>query len=708
MQKSLTTKNHKGDSVIDLIDLAGDVYEDDDKILELVDIAFPAKQKSSLARRIVTKVNAPDMQILARCALPLLIAAYFLLIEKPPILLSLPALLIILLLFPFYHIHKYKKTKGRKSESDNFNILSANQIDLLGAHLTWLIDPLEPSPMMMLVVIVTIGNGLQHGYASFQNVLNITVWASPLTFLLRVYLIGTTLNSTGFLIFCAFLVGYCFILIGRSDRIQAMNESRTTHLELNNYKLKQLGMALQKSEMRYRNIFDNSTAAMVLLDNDMRIALVNARFEKLTRYTKSEIYDTKKKLSDIIDQDDLDRILRISRRRDRLGAAPFEYECKLKDKLNNTKYVIIRFNNTQWHERIMATIEDISIQKQARLALLKSNKKLRQTFALLSQSEKSYRNLFENTGTATILVGKNMRINMVNTKFTELTGYDKNEIIGKIRLSELIERRNLFRIRRFQIKQKKKGLPLPTEYECLMIDKFKNMKYVVMKTYSPPEQDISIVSFFDITERKRAEAALQEAHERLRLLSTTDELTQVANRRHFNERLTGEWNRLKREGLPLSLILCDVDYFKLFNDTYGHQLGDKCLQAVATAIVTTVKRSADLVARYGGEEFTVLMPNTDIFGATQIAEAARLAISNLQMPHEASQVARHVTLSLGVSTMIPSHLHTPDALIKDADNALYEAKRQGRNRVVIGDHGRQQMSGDQQDEQIIETMGTEE
>jgi diguanylate cyclase (GGDEF)-like protein len=136
--------------------------------------------------------------------------------------------------------------------------------------------------------------------------------------------------------------------------------------------------------------------------------------------------------------------------------------------------------------------------------------------------------------------------------------------------------------------------------------------------------------------------------------------------------------------MPLSLIMCDVDCFKSYNDTYGHQRGDQCLSAIAEALKKAVKRSGDLVARYGGEEFTVIMPNTDLQGAFALAEKTRIAILNLKIPSKSSVVSPYVTLSLGVSSLIPSHLLTPDAIIKDADDALYEAKRLGRNRYVAG------------------------
>ena len=181
--------------------------------------------------------------------------------------------------------------------------------------------------------------------------------------------------------------------------------------------------------------------------------------------------------------------------------------------------------------------------------------------------------------------------------------------------------------------------------------------------------------------RRLAEASLAQANSDLKRLATVDSLTGVANRRHFDEYLAQEWKRLAREHSPLSLILCDVDYFKAYNDTYGHQAGDQCLQAVAEAIRGTLKRPADLVARYGGEEMVVVLPNTDRQGAIHVAEAIRAALRALQIPHRGSTVSEYVTLSCGVATAVPMPHSAPQALIAQADHHLYQAK-QGRDRVV--------------------------
>lgn len=174
---------------------------------------------------------------------------------------------------------------------------------------------------------------------------------------------------------------------------------------------------------------------------------------------------------------------------------------------------------------------------------------------------------------------------------------------------------------------------------------------------------------------------LQEANRKLELLSIMDGLTGVFNRRHFNAFLDHEWKRAVRENAEFSLIMIDIDYFKVYNDTYGHQGGDDCLKQVASVMQVIVNRSSDLVARYGGEEFSIVLPNTDAMGAWRVAEAVRSGIENLHIDHKNSKACPYVTISLGVATCLPSTYDNETLLIADADKALYQAKQEGRNRI---------------------------
>ncbi len=167
----------------------------------------------------------------------------------------------------------------------------------------------------------------------------------------------------------------------------------------------------------------------------------------------------------------------------------------------------------------------------------------------------------------------------------------------------------------------------------------------------------------------------------LKRLSSEDELTGVPNRRSFENYLEQEWRRAIRYGVSLSLILVDIDFFKAYNDTYGHQSGDQCLKQVATVLNDTLHRPADFMARYGGEEFVIILPNTDINGGEFIAEKLREGVEALGIIHSSSLAGEHVTISLGVATAIPSQDSSPSELVTAADQALYLAKQEGRNRV---------------------------
>ncbi|MUG94438.1 diguanylate cyclase [Scytonema sp. UIC 10036] len=191
------------------------------------------------------------------------------------------------------------------------------------------------------------------------------------------------------------------------------------------------------------------------------------------------------------------------------------------------------------------------------------------------------------------------------------------------------------------------------------------------------EQNALLLS--EIEKRVQVESALQTANDKLRELVWVDSLTQVSNRRFLDDYLQREWQRSAREQLPLSFILCDIDCFKSYNDTYGHVAGDDCLRKVARAIHYAVRRPADLVARYGGEEFAVVLPNTNFHGAVRVAENVRLRVKELKIPHSSSFVKNYITLSMGIATKVPVNPSLPETLIAASDKALYQAKLQGRN-----------------------------
>jgi len=185
--------------------------------------------------------------------------------------------------------------------------------------------------------------------------------------------------------------------------------------------------------------------------------------------------------------------------------------------------------------------------------------------------------------------------------------------------------------------------------------------------------------------RARVRNHLELKHQRdlLERIAMIDGLTGVANRRCFDRTLKNEWRRAMRSADPLALVLADVDHFKAYNDTYGHQDGDDCLRAIARTFEEQTQRSSDLVARYGGEEFVCLLPSTTIDGARQLASALCQAVRDLAIPHQTSSCGTTVSVSLGVSCVVPHHGLTPDDVLRHADTLLYRAKHAGRNQLVI-------------------------
>ena len=186
---------------------------------------------------------------------------------------------------------------------------------------------------------------------------------------------------------------------------------------------------------------------------------------------------------------------------------------------------------------------------------------------------------------------------------------------------------------------------------------------------------------FLILNTHRIENDLKRASRKIENLANMDGLTNLFNRRYFDKKLSEEFSRLQRTSQPLSLIIADLDFFKLYNDTYGHQAGDDCLRTVASILKKAAGRISDIAARYGGEEFVILLPNTDQSGSLKVAEAIRESLAAEAIPHETSTVKDTVTLTMGVATVTPNRSITPEMLVKFADQALYTGKANGKDRI---------------------------
>jgi two-component system chemotaxis family response regulator WspR len=220
---------------------------------------------------------------------------------------------------------------------------------------------------------------------------------------------------------------------------------------------------------------------------------------------------------------------------------------------------------------------------------------------------------------------------------------------------------------------------LPDKVELLARIRAHSKAYLVQK-----ERDEAFNAVSKMQEQlEKMNVELQRSNQELKRLSSLDGLTGVANRRRFDETLHEEWQRAARTGLPISLIFGDIDYFKRYNDHYGHQAGDDCLRKVAGALQATVHRPADLVSRYGGEEFVLILPDTTQSGAMTIAEKILAAVDRLDIPHEFSEAADHISLSIGVATLCPAADEPAERLVELADQALYRAKERGRHHIEV-------------------------
>lgn len=235
----------------------------------------------------------------------------------------------------------------------------------------------------------------------------------------------------------------------------------------------------------------------------------------------------------------------------------------------------------------------------------------------------------------------------------------------------------------FCVSQSQSGVDHEADYRALTRDgSYVWIRDVVHVVRKDGEVEALVGFMFDISERKKNEEELLRLQRELEVLSYRDGLTNVSNRRMLDVVLQREWASAYRNQQPLSLILLDIDFFKEFNDQYGHVVGDECLRRVASLLDVAAARPRDLVARFGGEEFVLLLPETDADAAVAVAERCRGLVLDEMIPHSRSRVGASLSISLGVGTIVPAEHDSPDAFVEAVDRLLYRAKAQGRNCVV--------------------------
>jgi len=326
---------------------------------------------------------------------------------------------------------------------------------------------------------------------------------------------------------------------------------------------------------------------------------------------------------------------------------------------------------TDWHDMQQNLRDEMEKRKDTEVAL--------------AQRDTILQNILESSPDSIGIFNENMVYQACNQPFVKALGIsDVDELIGK-RLQDVIPNETYSRLSETDKKVLYEGKSLryidrviSSNGQCTWYD-------VVKSPFKDPASGTNgvLVMARDVSERYLAEQKLEEANQELERLSFIDGLTQISNRRRFDEQLETLWYLHIREQQPLTVMLCDIDDFKGYNDLYGHQRGDDALIKVAEVFKKVLTRSSDCVARYGGEEFGFILPNTTIEGALLVADKIHQEVKSLALEHESSHVSDLVTVSIGLVSIIPQRLDPSDSIVALADSALYQAKANGRNQTCV-------------------------
>lgn len=430
----------------------------------------------------------------------------------------------------------------------------------------------------------------------------------------------------------------------------------------------------EKSRL-YEKVFKNTLHGVTITDKAGNILLVNEGFTKITGYALDEIIGKNP------------RILKS-------GMQTHDFYKNMWESLFQTG----QWKGEIWNRRKDGTVYPeilniSSVQNEQGeitnfVAVFSEISEMKQVEKKLKESEERYRFIVDNSTDLVAILSESVEIQYISPICQQIIGYEADEMLGRD-IREFIHPDDL--------EEAISALAKVSNLELGVFDiptltfrlRHKAGHYIWLESKHKPIWDKNnkltgiITVGRNITERKLAEETLKEANQWLEQLSSLDGLTGIPNRRTFDHALMREWYRSLRSENPLSLIMVDIDYFKKYNDTYGHMQGDECLKRVAHLLEKTINRSSDVIARYGGEEFAIILPDTDEKGAAIIAEEVRRNVEASHIPHRKSTISDWVTISVGVATIIPDHTMEQNELIVHTDQALYKAKKNGRNRVEI-------------------------
>ncbi len=435
------------------------------------------------------------------------------------------------------------------------------------------------------------------------------------------------------------------------SRLQQKMQAEIAHRQ-------QVEAALRASEKRYRSIVEDQTDLICRCLPSGIITFINAAYCRYFHLKQNDILGTS--LWAYVYADDLPMIItELISRTPTDPTATLECRC------------LHRFGPMRWqHWKIRAVFDDSDNLIECQCVI--------QDITERKQAEEAYRTLVDYSLQGLAILQDN-KVIFANHALGKMLDYGVDELLAMSATAVL----------------KLLNQDLPTiQFDTQMSLFFKETQIynhsgqtrwleqsiTLMEYWGQPAVQIAVV---DITDRKEAEFALKRANEELLRQANVDGLTQLANRRRLDEYLAYCWRRCSIIKQSIGLILCDIDHFKQYNDTYGHLAGDDCLRQVAQSVAAIVISGTCLAARYGGEEFAIVLPNVDAATLLDIATRVEENIASLQIPHAGSPVANHITLSIGGAALIPKRTQNVETIIAAADDALYTAKRQGRNRIVI-------------------------
>jgi diguanylate cyclase (GGDEF)-like protein/PAS domain S-box-containing protein len=426
-------------------------------------------------------------------------------------------------------------------------------------------------------------------------------------------------------------------------------------------------------------IFNTSPdAALISRLMDGKIVDANTGFFQMSGYSSSELIDNTT-LEINIWKNLEDRDLFMGVLRDKGICENLEFEFKRKNGSLLTGRISAKVINIQQIPHIFSVVHDITKSKQDE--------------ETLRESEELYRSILNASPDDITITDLQGCIQVVSPAAKKMFGYapEFEDFVGS-QLVDYILPEDRDRAKLNIIKMQKGEQTGPNEYKGIRKDKsiidIEVNSGIIYGASCQPSRMVFIVR--DISERKQTEIKIQQLVKQLEIEkkaaqrnANTDSMTGLANRRYFDEVLSLEFRRSKRSGLPISLIMLDVDYFKKFNDFYGHIAGDECLRQIGNVLKTVVGRATDIVARYGGEEFVVILTDTDEVGAVTLAERIRKAVADLSIPHSDSDIFEYVTVSLGVVTAHTTKSTLLAQIVMLADEAMYRAKKSGRNQVSV-------------------------